>query len=311
MGYPPWTYVAADRNEPAMNEYDPTLGWKGKKGHFVVPPYDTSGEETRYSVLQGGLRKTSEGQTDVRDVRPKFIAVGCSFTEGWAISNEETYLWKLQEKFPGYEVLNYGTAAYSTYQSLLMLEQVLLEVRQPRTVLYGFSDKHEDRNVAAAAWVRKLSSYSKRGHLYVPYVSLDTRGQIIRHPPEAYPAFPLREYSSVVALAESAYAELRAKKRTTVKREATERLILQMRDLTQSHGAEFLMVFLVVNEEVKADYQRFLSENHITAIDCSRPLSKEMTVTGEGHPNGRLNSLWAACIADSFLLRKRLNAEAR
>jgi len=287
-----------------MNEYDPTLGWRSKKGSFRVPPYDTSGDETHYSFLQGGLRKTSEGQVDVRDARPKFIAVGCSFTEGWAISDEETFAWKLQEEFPDYEVLNYGTAGYGTYQSLLMLEQVLPKLAHPRTVLYGFSDKHEDRNVAAAAWVRKLSSYSKRAHLFVPYVSLDINGQIIRHMPEAYPVFPLREYSSVLNLAESAYAELRAKGRTTQKREATQQLILQMRELTQSQGVEFVVVFLVVDEEAKAHYQRFLTENHITTIDCSRPLSKDMTVSGEGHPNGKMNSLWAACIGDSLSVVK-------
>lgn len=299
-GYRPWAAVQADRNEPTMNENDPVLGWRAKKGFYLVPPYDPSGAEIHYTFLEGGLRKTSEGQTDVRDARPKFIAVGCSFTQGWAISDEETYAWKLQKEFPDDEVLNYGVAGYSTYQSLLKLEQVLPVMRNPKVVLYGFSDKHEDRNVAAAAWVRRLSMYSRRGHVFVPYVSLGSEGQLTRYPPEAYPVFPLREYSSMAALAESAYAELRAKERAGGKREATQQLILQMRDLTQRYGAEFVLAFLVVNDEAKDHYQRFLAENHISAIDCSQRLSEEMIVEGEGHPNGRLNSVWAACIADSL-----------
>ena len=283
-----------------MNENDLVLGWRAKKGYYLVPPYDSSGTEIHYSFLEGGLRKTSEGQTEVRDARPKLIAVGCSFTQGWAISDEETYAWQLQKNNPDYEVLNYGGAGYSTYQSLLKLEQVLPVMRNPKVVVYGFSDKHEDRNVAAAAWVRRLSMYSRRGHVFVPYVSLGPEGQLTRHPPAAYPVFPLREYSSMAALAESAYAELRAKERAGGKREATQQLLLQMRDLTQRYGAEFVIAFLVVNDEAKEHYQRFLAENHISAIDCSHPLSEELVVKGEGHPNGRLNSIWAACIADSL-----------
>lgn len=299
-GYRPWAYVQTDRNEPTMNEHDPVLGWRAKKGFHLMPPYDPSGVETHYSFLEGGLRKTSTGQTDVMDARPKIIVVGCSFTQGWAISDEETYAWKLQERFPAYEVLNYGTAAYSTYQSLLKLEQVLPATRGPKVVLYGFADKHEVRNVAAAAWVRKLSMYSKRAHVLVPYVSLGSEGHLVRHPPEAYPSFPLREYSSLVASAESAYAELRARGRTADMRVTTQRLLLQMRDLARRYGAEFVPVFLVINEETRDHYRKFLAQNQITAIDCARPLTEEMTVKGEGHPNGAMNSAWAACIADSL-----------
>jgi hypothetical protein len=298
-GHQPWAYHRVDMNEPTMNEPDPILGWRARKGSYLVPPYDPSGAETHYSLLEGGLRKTSGGQTDTRDARPKFITVGCSFTQGWAISEEETYAWRLQEKFPGYEVLNYGTGAYGTYQSLLMLEQALPSLRNPKVVLYGFYDRHEERNVAQSARIRRLSMYSRRGHVAVPYVSLSPEGQIIRHPPEAHTASPLREYSGLVALAESAYAELRAKEGSAVKREATQRLLLQMRDLTQRYGAEFVVVFLVADGETRDQYRRFLAEHHVTAIDCSQQLSEETTVKGEGHPDGRMNSLWAACIADS------------
>lgn len=298
-GYRPWTYNQPDRNEPTMNEPDPILGWRSKEGSYLVPPYDPSGAETQYSLLASGLRKTSPKQNDTRDSRPKLIVVGCSYTQGWAISDEETYPWKLQNHFTKYEVLNYGNAGYSTYQSLLMLERVLPTAQNPTVVMYGFSDKHEVRNVAAVEWVRKLSMYSKRGHVNVPYVSRTAEGVLIRHAPEAYPSFPLRESSSLVALAESAYAELRGKKRTDDMREVTQRLILEMRDLTQRYGVKFVVVFLVVNEEAKNYYRKFLAENQISMIDCSHQLTDEMIVKGEGHPNGSMNAVWSACITAS------------
>ncbi len=301
-GYRPWTYVQTDRNEPTMFEYDGELGWRTKTGYYLVPPYDPSGATTHYSFLAGGLRKSSAGQTDTRDARPKLIVAGCSFTQGWAISDEETYPWKLQDSFPNYEVLNYGTAGYSTYQSLLMLERVLPTTQNANVLLYGFSDKHEVRNVAGADWAKKISMYSKRGQIFVPYVSLGPQGLLVRHPPEAYPSFPLREHSSMVALAENGYAELKAKKRTKDRREATQRLILQMRDLARKYGMEFVIVFLNMDDEAKSDYQNFSAENHLRSIDCSQKLTEGMTVKGEGHPNGAMNSVWAACIAKSHLL---------
>lgn len=180
-----------------------------------------------------------------------------------------------------------------------MLERVLPELRNPTVVLYGFYDRHEDRNVAAATWLRKLSMYSRRGHVFVPFVSLSPEGHLIRHAPEAYPVFPLREYSSLVTLAESASAKLKAKARTADKREVTEQLLLQMRGLTRKYGAEFVLVFLTVNEETKEHYQSFLANNRIPALDCSHQLSADTTVQGEGHPNEKMNSIWAACIANS------------
>ena len=55
------------------------------------------------------------------------MVLGCSFVQGWALSDEETFAWKLQERFVRARVLNFGTAGYGTTQSLLALERYLEE----------------------------------------------------------------------------------------------------------------------------------------------------------------------------------------
>src|SRR6185312_8025960 len=148
-------------------------------------------------------------------------------------------------------------------------EEDLPSMQQPKFVFYGFFSHHEDRNVASMEWLKSLAKASRTNTIGPPFVSLDSQGVLKRHPPENYPAFPLRQYSSLVELVESDYVKLKSRHRTDKKREATQRLVLEMRDISKKYGAEFIFVFLVAPDEVRNNYQRFLAESHIKAIDCS------------------------------------------
>ena len=91
------------------------------------------------SFLPDGSRATGSSQ----DVDAEsLILVGGSLTQGFAVSDHETFAWKLQQKHPGVTVTKYGTGAYGTYQSLLTLEQVFARQETPALVLYGFYEGH-------------------------------------------------------------------------------------------------------------------------------------------------------------------------
>lgn len=298
LGFTPWTYVTTDRDEPVIFEYDPVLGWKPKEGRYTIPPYTPAGSETSLTILRSGLRRSSEQQHETRDDRPKMLFVGCSFTQGWAISDQETFPWKVQARFPSYEVLNYGTNGYGTFQSLLLLEQVLPALRGPRIVIYGFIDHHEDRNVATAEWLELLAGYSRRGHVSVPYVTADGEGNLARHRPVRYQPLPFRERSAVAALVEKALAKGAARGRAEQGRMVTQQLILEMRALSRAHGADFAVALFDYSEEAKAQYLDFFRKNGVSVMDCYHPRRDDLVVPGEGHPNGTLHTLWAQCIAD-------------
>ena len=298
LGFTPWTYLAADRNEPTTSEYDPVLGWRSKEGSFRVPPYDPAGQETDLTILRSGLRRSSPQQHETRDDRPKIIFIGCSFTQGWAISDDETFAWKIQAAFPAFEVLNYGTNGYGTYQSLLLLERVLPGLMSPRIVIYGFIDHHEDRNVATAEWLELLSSYSRRAHVYVPYATADAEGKLVRHRPERYQPLPFREHLALAALGEKALARIKASGRARQGRIVTQQLMLEMSKVSAAHGADFAVALFDYSDEAKASYMDFFKINGVRAVDCYVPRREDLVVPGEGHPNGKLNSLWAECIAD-------------
>ena len=296
-GHTPWKYVVLDRNEPTVHEPDPILGWRNKEGAYTVPSYVRGGDAIDVTFLEHGRRVTGPRNHDAKE---DFIIVGDSFTQGWAISDAETYSWKLQQRYPSMKIHNYGTGGYGTYQSLLVLEQQLPRLESPALVIYGFFSHNEVRNVADHEWLRILSSYSKRAHVNLPYGSVDDDGRLVRHDPERYVALPFREHSAMVAYIENLYMRMTARGRGESQRAVTEAILLEIDRLCAKYNAKFIVTILNADEDTTAHYKAFLERSRIPLFDCNYPLTEQMRVPGEGHPNGHMNSLWAECIQEKL-----------
>ena len=169
-GRGPWHPLFIDPAQPVIYQPDSALGWKHKEGEYRFPAFSPLGRGVRMRFEPDGSRSTG--------ARPgagggTIAIVGGSFTEGFAISDHETFAWKLQERFPSMRVRNYGHGGYGTYQSLLLLEQVLSQRPAPVMALYGFFEGHEIRNVATADWLEMLSMMARRhSTISVPYATL-------------------------------------------------------------------------------------------------------------------------------------------
>ena len=134
------------------------------------------------------------------------LFIGGSIAHGFAITDRETFAWRLQEELPAIRVVNRGAAAYGSVQTLILLEEVLAAPDPPREIYHEFIQHHEQRNIAHPDWLRMLSRYSTRGHVATPYASLDVFGNIERRPPEGYPQWPLHTHLATVAMTERFYA---------------------------------------------------------------------------------------------------------
>lgn len=297
VGFKPWEYASLDNSEQVVHEFDSFLGWKNKAGQYLIPAYSQQGKDFQITFNDDGWRITGNQSVNTTD---EIIIVGGSYTLGWGISDDETYSWKLQEKYPSLKVLNYGTDAYSTYQSLLVLERELPSSKSPLFVLYGFIDHHEVRNVAPANWLKILARYSKRSHIDVPYVTVDSNGMLIRHPSEHYIALPFRESLALIAFIEDYYMRLQSKDRASQKRLATEKLLIEMNRLSNLKSAQFLAVLLQLGPETLNHYLSFFQKNNIDYINCIYPIPPEMRVPGDMHPNGKIHSLYAECISEAL-----------
>jgi hypothetical protein len=116
----------------------------------------------------------------------------------------------------------------------------------------------------------------------------------------------MREHSATITFLQSAYARLMARHRTAQRAAVTEQLLLEMQRASESRGADFVVVFLFANAENKARYSAFLESHGVSFADCARPLLPEFQVPADGHPNEKLNAVWADCIAEAIGKRLKL-----
>ena len=304
-GYQPWTGMEY-ANRARTTQFHPQMGWDQKEGIFHRPPYSPQGSEIVYTHLSGGFRQSHPQQDGILNERPKLVMIGGSYTHGTAITDDETFSWKLQHMLPGVEVLNYGVGGYGTLQSLLKLQQVLPEIRQRKLVIYGLIRHHSIRNVSTSGWVSNLSKYS-RNDLYIPYVKFAGNNTIEHQPLLHFSPLPLREYSALIALLENTWITTHwGKHGDEPMGRITVALVSEMHALSNAHNADFLAVLLSLNRQAARAYTKAFTKNGINVLNCSFPLTRDMIVTGDGHPNGRMNAKWADCIGDYLQIHPEL-----
>lgn len=286
-------------NEPVMHQFDPVLGWRVTPGAYRFPGY-TPDTTITMTFWPDGSRAT---ETEAVERSRRVVLLGDSFTTGWAVSDDETYAWKLHERFPSTAFRNYGTPGYSTYQALLRLRQELAPGKAPpAVVVYGFDDDQERRNVGDAAWLRGLAVAPRRavGETRVPYCLLDATGALVEYPPELFRPWPLRTRSATVALLEERWVATQSHRRGPLQTGVTQRLVEEMRRLSEASGTRYAVALLTYTPEISHRYAIFLRKQRIRFSDCQFTPTRDFTVPGEGHPNGKAHTAWAACIADGL-----------
>jgi len=303
LGRAPWTPDRDDRGQPVVFQPDPVLGWSNKEGRYLLHPYAPGAPATVLTNWSRGRRATRPEPT----AKPRrIVIVGDSFTQGWAISDEETYPWKLQERFADFEVFNLGAGGYGTYQSLLALERYYAEIGGADLVIYGFLSFHDLRNVATAEWLKHLSLHSRRQGVRVPYVTLDASGALVRHPPTEYPSWPLREWLASVDLLEDAYARWTIGSRADDQALITERLVREMKLLAEGRHSRFLVAVLGLRDESDLRLLTQFKRDGVRYLSCEGVPTPQTTVPGEGHPNGVMNTFWADCIEKGIRAQNEL-----
>ena len=63
------------------------------------------------------------------------------------------------------------------------------------------------------------------------------------------------------------------------------------------------MLFFWIDREGREDYAPFLRASGVGVVNCSRPMTLDLVIPGEGHPNGKLNALWADCVSRRLFAR--------
>lgn len=274
---------------------DPVLGWRNSPGVWRAdePPH------APMTFLPDGSRVTG---TPAGAAGDPIVIVGCSFAEGYGLPDNQTFAWLLQQRFPRRPILNYGTPGYGTYQSLLLLED-LIGTRKihPAAVIYGFITLHVPRNVLTWPILEALRGFGGQ-RFSPPHVEL--RGRELRmFSPFVVSNWPLEQHSALVTLVHETELQARLSGRDRDEDEATVLLVKRMKNVAESEHARFLMAtFWDDGPPGPESYRRIATALRNAGIDeidatySGKETAPERLYVGgsaSGHPGPAVDAWWA------------------
>jgi hypothetical protein len=304
-------------------EGDPIIAYDGEIG--FVP--ERSGRSRRVYLGEAGRTTLAYHLfTDPRGARvsrpeeaiaerPDVVAIGCSFTWGHGVENEETFAARLGHEL-GVSVSNLAMGSYGTVQSLQMLRRN--RDLAPTLVIYAIVTDHLRRNVVPCA-----PSY----HPFCLDYSHVTWGRDNR-PMIAQPAGNGVRRAQLQAIAETTgldpvtrfvHGMDVVRGRLTLQwgrtyeadagkqEEALDFLLAQLVDTVQSMAARLLLVFIpTANAPPPAVLPRLVAERGVRFLDMTsdfvrehkNPATSPLYIPGDGHPSMAGHALIARRIAD-------------
>jgi hypothetical protein len=276
---------------------DSQLGWFHRPN--VKQAFRITGELPHtVTIVENGARATGP-RTATRASHRDLIFVGCSFTFGWGLNDEETFAWKVQTALPHWNVHNFGVNGYGTCQSYMLLKRLIQRGNWHNpVVIYGFLDDHEKRNVAYYVWHYALSVLTSTGTVWLPSCMLDSAGAIAFNAPRPYPHFPFRHTLAVIPVFEQLYLWFEGASLARQSQAITERLLVEMQEVTTAQSGNFGVLFFNRGGPRESHYRQFLANRGIRIIDFD---PSEQEITGaltffDGHPNGRMADLIAQSV---------------
>lgn len=302
LGFAPWqpagiwaADVDPDHETPLMTRPHPLRGWANLPGEYVYAGYSAAVDSVTVTIAADGTRSTGPRPAAVNPELPALVFAGGSNTFGYAISDWETFPWKLQQRYATHAVVNLGVPGYGTLQSLQTLEAQLPEIDGPKLVFYGLIGHHFNRNVLHANWMRLLAEPGK-GRM-PPYITVNADGSVQRHPAQQWQPWPLKERLALVNAAENGVINLSARRRSAQMMPAMQGILREMDAMVRGHDAELVVLLLKIDAKRAGQLELFLTGAGIRVLNCvPADMGPQYRVVGEGHPNDQLNTLWAGCI---------------
>ncbi len=244
----------------------PTLGYTHIPGAFHVTLPD--GYDFDVTHLSSTFRATHPLATyDSVATKDEIWIFGCSFTHGWAVDDDETYAWLLQERFPEYEVVNFGTSGYGTLHSLIQFKDALAH-QKPKIAILAYASFHDSRNTFLRKRQKAVATWNSLGPLVQPYARLDSDGILqIEMAEVEYREFPLMRRFALAHFVEMTYDNYEAWR--TPSRRVTEVLIDEMASVADANGVRFAVAF-VAGKPYMMDYTR---SRGIPTVDMSVDLT--------------------------------------
>ena len=312
---PPITIEGGD-----LIQYDPKIGYRPSGNSRIKITINDLNRSYDVITDSTGARISGEKQQIDSSTFPPITVIGCSFTWGLGISNNETYSQLVGDKLH-LQIQNHAMGGYGSVQSFQMLEQF---GSKSHLIIYGFLDDHLRRNVTPCApsdapLCLHVSTVkrSSDGQFYIDdnistnnIPTINSFFSLLKHK-EFYSLKMIRfGFKSMFEKLESTFGENNTTLPTDSRLDATEFILRKMESYAISHEAHLI----VVNVGIGNPSQNFLQlskrkwSDNVSFLDASKFdgfSDQELQIRGDGHPNAKGNELIATRVYD-FIIRNKL-----
>ncbi len=271
---------------------DSELGWINKPG-------------TSRSIEEGAAqmhfwsdgRRASRPEPAPKDGLPVMI-IGGSNAQSYGVRDEDSFVWRLAERYPQLWFENFGGGGYSTIQALLIAKRALgtiYRARKPKLILLAFDDAHMLRNVADQSWIFSISDPEGR-YVVPPYARL-VGDKLAPRPFVTIGYWALERQSALVTAAHDAWLRKVAYNTARDALPVTRKVIDELAAFAREQGALFGV--MVLEDRAKVTPQLF-GDAPFPHADCSAPGRddpQKYLLGGNSHPNPALHAYFTDCIA--------------
>jgi len=268
---------------------DPLVGFGQLPGEFDIT---LRGEFTFHVThLADGFRVTRP--SDVHQGNEAVWVLGCSFTHGWSVNDEQTYPWLVQESLSNVDVKNFGVEGYSNVQSLIQLKKAFAECdRNPRLVVVTYASFHDERNVFLRARAKQIRTWKGLGPVTPPYAALQNEKLVIEYSPLAYDEFPLMRHSVIVNELERRYCIWEARRKRSHR--VTKAVMRELKSLCDDRGIA-LVVAGITSDATTSEMLQYCSKCGIRTVDISVDLSRPGMTNQpyDAHPSAQAHRIYA------------------
>jgi hypothetical protein len=307
FGITPWKREVADFVvEPGGRLFckDPALGYANLPGQFKVT-FDQA-HQIAATHLPGGLRITHPLATYEQGSSKKEIWIlGCSFSYGWLVSDEQSFPWLLQEDLPQYEVVNFATAGYSTLQSLLQLKAAVKERRKPAAVVLAYASFQDARNPFLRSIRKRLRlPGGDIGSLSLPYAYLARQGELrYGRITAGYKEPPFARYLAISNWADDSYNQLEDV--FFKSHNISKALINEIRNVCAREKINFVVAGLD-RERLTVEMLAYCKSQGISVVDMAVDMTRKENVVlpYDSHPSSIANKKYSEKIR-SFLAAQK------
>ena len=241
----------------------PVYGWRlipNSKGRHYSP----FGFDVTYTVDEQGNRITPGSYA-----LPKVLFLGCSFTMGHGVEDNEPYVWKLAEKWTRHKFINGAVMAWGTTQASKKLDETLAKFNDVELVIYTAIGHHERRNYPDSAWLDLVAAFGRKP----PFVDLENNELVWKG---------LAGEGNLP----SGDAAVLAQKGSQI----THLLLRNMRAACEAKGIPFLVIYLPgggESNDLRPEILAAIDQDHFLDLRGKADLSGDNVNGFDGHPNAR------------------------